>query len=480
MKFDDFGLSDPILKALAESGYETPTPIQLEAIPVALMGRDILGCAQTGTGKTASFTLPMIEVLHNGRAKARMPRALILEPTRELAAPVAENFEKYGKHLKLSHALLIGGEFMAEQMKTLERGVDVLIATPGRLIDMFERGKIMMSDVKIFVIDEADRMLDMGFIPDVERIAGLLPPLRQTMLFSATMPPEIKRLADQFLMNPKLITVSPPASLAETVDQKKVRCAPRDKRKVLRDIMRGENIQNAIVFCNRKRDVDVLVRSLKQHSFNAAALHGDMVQFKRMETLDSFKKGQVDILVASDVAARGLDIVTVSHVFNFDVPLHPDDYVHRIGRTGRAGRSGRAFTLVTEDDYKLISAIERLTNREIPELLLSVSNQLNEKPEPETEKHVDRRRRNGRGAETDGGRYPPKRRERNAGRTVEPESSPNTRRDPPRRGRSDFTEEKGRRSPWVENPADIPGPQSFGKDNTPAFLLRPARQAVGG
>lgn len=478
MKFDEFGLSDPILKALTEAGYETPTPIQAEAIPVALMGRDILGCAQTGTGKTASFTLPMIEALHNGRAKARMPRALILEPTRELAAQVAENFEKYGTHLKLSHALLIGGEFMAEQMKTLERGVDVLIATPGRLMDMFERGKIMMSDVKIFVIDEADRMLDMGFIPDVERIAGLLPRLRQTMLFSATMPPEIKRLADQFLMNPKSITVAPPASPAETVDQKKVRCGPRDKRRILRDIIRGEDIQNAIIFCNRKRDVDILVRSLKQHKFSVAALHGDMAQFKRMETLDEFKKGQVDILVASDVAARGLDIVTVSHVFNFDVPNHPDDYVHRIGRTGRAGRSGKSFTLVTEEDDKSVAAIERLMAKEIPELKIKSTEVPDKEASSETSSRSHKSRRNDQTVRPDKNQASSQRQNHETKRDFTPEPRVNNRSDSNRRRRRDFGDDGNRRTPWVEHPADIPGPQSFGKDNTPAFLLRPGRQVV--
>ena len=467
MTFDDFGLSENILRAIRESGYDTPTPIQAEAIPVALMGRDILGCAQTGTGKTASFTLPMIETLSTGRSRARMPRALILEPTRELAAQVADNFEKYGKHLKLTHALLIGGEFMSEQLKTLERGVDVLIATPGRLIDMFERGKIMMSDVKVFVIDEADRMLDMGFIPDVEKIADLLPKLRQTMLFSATMPPEIKRLADQFLMNPKSITVAPPASPAETVDQKKVMCTMRDKRGVLRRIMRGEEIVNAIVFCNRKRDVDVLVRSLKSHDFNAAALHGDMVQFKRMETLDSFKKGEVDILVASDVAARGLDIVTVSHVFNFDVPYHPDDYVHRIGRTGRAGRSGKSFTLVTDDDAKSLAAIERLIKREIPVL----------EAESDGEADADERpRRRERPAANDDDRG---RRRRGGERRERQDEKPERPRRPERNQERNEQQELrgGRRKGRVEDPADIPGPQSFGEDNTPAFLLRPPRKA---
>lgn len=485
MTFDDFGLSEDILKAVKESGYETPTPIQTEAIPVALMGRDILGCAQTGTGKTAAFTLPMIEALATGRSRARMPRALILEPTRELAAQVADNFDKYGKYLKLTHALLIGGEFMTEQLKTLERGVDVLIATPGRLMDMFERGKIMMSDVKIFVIDESDRMLDMGFIPDVEKIAGLLPPIRQTMLFSATMPPEIKRLADQFLMNPKAITVAPPASPAETVEQKKLFCHPRDKRQMLRQLMRGEEIANAIVFCNRKRDVDVLLKSLVSHGINAAALHGDMVQFKRMETLDRFKQGEVDILVASDVAARGLDIVTVSHVFNFDVPHHPDDYVHRIGRTGRAGRSGKSFTLVTEEDAKALAAIERLTKREIPLLEVQLEREGGRRAAPANDDRPRRerggRRRDAEAPKTERERQPARRtakEERPQDRPAEQRQNEQRQAERPRRDRGrDQDQQRGRRNPRVEDAADIPGPQAFGEDNTPAFLLRPTRKA---
>jgi len=496
MSFDDFGLNESILKAVRESGYETPTPIQEQAIPVALMGRDILGCAQTGTGKTASFTLPMIEALSTGRSRARMPRALILEPTRELAAQVADNFEKYGKYLKLTHALLIGGEFMSEQMKTLERGVDVLIATPGRLIDMYERGKIMMSDVKIFVIDEADRMLDMGFIPDVEKIAGLLPPLRQTMLFSATMPKEIKRLADSFLMNPKSISVAPPASPAETVEQKKVLCSSRDKRRILREIMAGETIDNAIVFCNRKRDVDVLVKSLLTHDINAAALHGDMVQYKRMETLDRFKKGEVDILVASDVAARGLDIVTVSHVFNFDVPYHADDYIHRIGRTGRAGRSGKSYTLVTPEDAKSIGAIEHLIRREIPELTVAGSEAAADEPSEAANDDRPRRRRGGRSAKAEapaaGSRGRSRRSDASnetAEETVEAAETLSDKPEPRKRpaasrARTDNSRARGgddnrrRRNPRTEDAADIPGPQSFGEDNTPAFLLRPLKKAA--
>lgn len=366
MLFSELGLGPDVLRAIEDKGYTQPTPIQEQAIPWVLQGRDVLGCAQTGTGKTASFTLPMISILASGRARARMPRSLILEPTRELAAQVAESFETYGKHHKLSMALLIGGETFTEQVKRLDRGVDVLIATPGRLIDLFERGNIMLNDIKVFVIDEADRMLDMGFIPDIERIVSKLPKLRQTLFFSATMPPEIRRLADAFLSNPKEVTVAPPASPSETVTQAMALVHEEDKRKALRHLLRTEDVKNAFIFCNRKRDVAILQKSLESHGFNAGALHGDMVQSKRMETLEAFKKGEITLLVCSDVAARGLDVQGLSHVFNFDVPVSAEDYVHRIGRTGRAGRSGRAFTLASPLDGKQVSAIGRLIKREIP------------------------------------------------------------------------------------------------------------------
>jgi superfamily II DNA/RNA helicase len=367
-RFDDLGLSPTVLKAVTESGYTTPTPIQAQGIPHVLQRRDIIGIAQTGTGKTASFTLPMIELLARGRAKARMPRSLILEPTRELAAQVAESFERYGKYNKLSMALLIGGVSFEDQDKKLDRGVDVLIATPGRLLDHFERGKLMLSQVNILVIDEADRMLDMGFIPDVERICKMLPFTRQTLFYSATMPPEIQRLTEQFLHNPVRVEVARPATANVNITQEIVEVPSNDwaKREALRRLIReAKDLNNAIVFCNRKRDVDVVGKSLSKHGFSAAALHGDLDQSVRTKTLEAFKAGEIKILVASDVAARGLDIPAVSHVFNFDVPFHPDDYVHRIGRTGRAGRSGAAYMLVTPRDDKLVDAIEKLTKNKI-------------------------------------------------------------------------------------------------------------------
>ncbi len=366
--FRALGLSEPVLRAIDSMGYRVPTPIQEQAIPFVLMGRDVLGTAQTGTGKTASFTLPMLDILSGSRARARMPRSLILEPTRELALQVAENFLLYGKHLKLSHALIIGGESVSDQKEVLMRGVDVLIATPGRLLDMFERGGILLSDARLLVIDEADRMLDMGFIPDVERIVSLLPKTRQTLFFSATMAPEIRRLADAFLQNPKQISVSRPASVATTITEALVLVAETDKREALRRLLRAEAVQNALIFCNRKRDVDILHKSLTKHGFSVGALHGDLAQSVRFATLEKFKAGHLKLLVCSDVAARGIDIGGLSHVFNFDVPQHPEDYIHRIGRTGRAGLTGLAYTIATPDDRYAVGAIEKLTGKPIGQL----------------------------------------------------------------------------------------------------------------
>ncbi len=364
MKFDDLGLSPETLKAVKERGYESPTPIQAKAIPLIQMTRDVVGLAQTGTGKTASFTLPMIDALSGGRAKMRMPRSLVLAPTRELAAQVAENFDVYGKYHKLTKALLVGGESMGEQVKLLDQGVDVLIATPGRLLDLFERGSVLLNDIKILVIDEADRMLDMGFIPDIEKIVSFIPPMRQTLLFSATMPAEIKKLTEKFLSNPKEISVDPAASPAETVEQFLVECAPKEKNDILHQLLKQEKVKNAFIFLNRKRDIDALTKWLTSKGYQAAGLHGDMVQSKRTETLQRFKDDEVTLLVCSDVAARGLDVKGVSHVFNYDVPFSADDYVHRIGRTGRAGSKGRAWMLATKNDEKFMQAIQKLIKRQ--------------------------------------------------------------------------------------------------------------------
>ncbi|MEM9319289.1 MAG: DEAD/DEAH box helicase [Pseudomonadota bacterium] len=376
-KFTDLDINPKVLKAVSEAGYEEPTPIQSGAIPPALLGQDVLGIAQTGTGKTASFTLPLITALARGRARARMPRSLVLCPTRELAAQVAENFDVYSKYVKLTKALLIGGVSFKDQDAAIDKGVDVLIATPGRLLDHFERGKLILSDVKVMVVDEADRMLDMGFIPDIEKIFSLTPFTRQTLFFSATMPPEIERLTNTFLSNPAKIEVARQSTTSDTITQSLVmfRGSRRDreaseKRALLRKLIaqEGEACRNAIIFCNRKVDVDIVAKSMQKHGLNASPIHGDLDQAQRMRTLDGFRDGSVTFLIASDVAARGLDIPNVSHVFNFDVPSHAEDYVHRIGRTGRAGKLGRAFTICIKRDEKYLVEIEKLLGQEIPRI----------------------------------------------------------------------------------------------------------------
>ena len=494
VRFEDLGLGPLVLKAVADSGYVTPTPIQARGIPKVLAGKDIIGIAQTGTGKTASFTLPMIDILARGRAKARMPRTLILEPTRELAAQVAESFERYGKYHKLTMALLIGGVSFDDQDRKLDRGVDVLIATPGRLLDHFERGKLMLSGVQILVIDEADRMLDMGFIPDVERIAKLIPFTRQTLFYSATMPPEIQRLTDQFLQAPVRIEVSRPATAATTIVQMAVTVPGGDwsKRESLRRLIRENDVKNAIVFCNRKRDVDVLAKSLIKHGFSAAPLHGDLDQSVRTKTLDAFRAGEIAILVASDVAARGLDIPCVGYIFNFDVPFQPDDYVHRIGRTGRAGRIGHAFMLVNRRDEKNVAAIEKLIGQPIAR---SVMEGL---PEEEPQREHSHRSERGRGRERGG-------RSRNQGRDARPRSengehrarvehiaSPpapkpvpveavrprEERSAPPREERPAKSQEQRRhRAPGAKAVVNAPQAPAGPRDvnEFPAFLLRPVR-----
>ncbi|CAI3922316.1 Superfamily II DNA and RNA helicase (SrmB) (PDB:3RRM) [Commensalibacter communis] len=381
--FSDLGLSASIMRAVDEIGYKTPTLIQAQAIPVILQKQDLVGIAQTGTGKTASFTLPILEILTSSKGRARMPRALILEPTRELAIQVAENLKQYGQYLKLTHALLVGGESIVEQKDTLNRGVDIIIATPGRLMDLFEKGAILLNQIKILVIDEADRMLDMGFIPDVEKIISYLPKSRQTLLLSATMAPEIKRLTESFLSNPTEITVAPPSSVATTIESGLVIVPEKRKRATLRQLLRNDNVKNAIIFCNRKKDVDILTRSLNRHGFQSSALHGDLTQQHRTKTMEEFKNGDIRYLVCSDIAARGIDIDNLSHVFNFDLPRQAEDYVHRIGRTGRAGRTGFAYSIATDNDKETIEAIEALIQKSIP--LISLN-----KPETaDTEKDQD-------------------------------------------------------------------------------------------
>ena len=471
--FNGLGLSAKVTDAVAAAGYVKPTEIQAQAIPHVLQKQDIIGIAQTGTGKTASFVLPMLTLLESGRARARMPRTLILEPTRELAAQVAENFEKYGKNHRLTMALLIGGVSFDEQNRVLDRGADVLIATPGRMLDQFERGRILLSGVDILVIDEADRMLDMGFIPDIERICGLLPARRQTLFFSATMPPEIERLTKRFLRDPIKIEVARQNSTAETIDQYQIKVSskPDEKRAALRQLIRAaDHLTNAIIFCNRKRDVATLARSLQRHGFSAGALHGDMDQKSRMETLDAFKTDKLTLLVASDVAARGLDIPAVSHVFNFDVPTHAEDYIHRIGRTGRAGRSGTSYTLAAPADGKYLDAIVKLIQKDIPLL------KLDGLPAP---------------AEGDGDEAPARTARRSRGATRQPHGDRPARSEKPVRSEKPAQAEKPKREP-AEQPADEPraprrersrakperapdyaSDTPFGSDGpVPAFLLR--------
>jgi superfamily II DNA/RNA helicase len=457
MSFSHLGLSEKVLAAVATAGYKTPTPIQDQAIPHVLARRDVLGIAQTGTGKTAAFVLPMLTMLESGRARARMPRTLILEPTRELAAQVEESFIKYGTNHKLNVALIIGGVSFDDQDTKLMRGVDVLIATPGRLLDHHERGRLLLSGVELLVIDEADRMLDMGFIPDIERICKLVPFTRQTLFFTATMPPEIRRITEQFLHNPVRVEVSRPATTVDTITQQLVRSARDDyeKRDTLRRLIRAaEGMKNAIIFCNRKREVATLHRSLLRHGFSVQALHGDMDQSARTAALEQFRKNEVTLLVASDVAARGLDIPDVSHIYNFDVPHHPDDYVHRIGRTGRAGRNGTAITIVAgSNDAKAVAAIEKLIGQTIPFMdNPGGAPPAAESPEPQQTRREPRQSDRGRGG----------RRERTPRRPQQPQQPAPVAR---------IEEARSRRVPQPAAPKRVD--ESGDTSHLPAFLLRP-------
>jgi superfamily II DNA/RNA helicase len=505
MSFSHLGLSDKVLAAVAATGYTTPTPIQEQAIPHVLARRDVLGIAQTGTGKTAAFVLPMLTMLEKGRARARMPRTLILEPTRELAAQVKENFDKYGVGQKLNVALLIGGVSFGDQDSKLTRGVDVLIATPGRLLDHTERGGLLLTGVELLVIDEADRMLDMGFIPDIERICKLVPFTRQTLFFTATMPPEISRISEAFLHNPERIEVSKPATTATGVSQFQVSCGrePHDKRELLRRLLRdAKDLNNAIIFCNRKREVAVVYKSLQKHGFSVGALHGDMDQSARTAALDQFRKGEIPLLVASDVAARGLDIPAVSHVFNFDVPHHADDYVHRIGRTGRAGRACTAISIVTSLDNKSISAIERLIGKNIPPAEGDYAVQT--EPSGESDQPREHRSREGSRDGSRGGRMPRREHEPRAARGAdkgverEPRAAKSGEREPRHKGSGRNGGAKPEAAAAAFTPPGAPQPSrvpSIGRpeprrpqrevesepadhSHLPAFLLRPVRARV--
>src|SRR5277367_5629879 len=484
MSFSNLGLSDKVLAAVAATGYTTPTPIQEQAIPHVLARRDVLGIAQTGTGKTAAFVLPMLTILEKGRARARMPRTLILEPTRELAAQVKENFDRYGAGQKLNVALLIGGVSFGDQDTKLTRGVDVLIATPGRLLDHTERGGLLLTGVELLVIDEADRMLDMGFIPDIERICKMIPFTRQTLFFTATMPAEIRRITETFLHNPEKIEVSRPATTAVGVSQFQVSVGrePHEKRETLRRLLHdAKDLQNAIIFCNRKREVALLHKSLQKHGFTVGALHGDMDQSARTAALDQFRKGEIPLLVASDVAARGLDIPAVSHVFNFDVPHHADDYVHRIGRTGRAGRAGTAISIVTSLDQKSMAAIEKLIRRNIP---LAEGSSKSPMPDQAAPRQHEGPRDNARDGESDGSRGGGRKRRRDRGGANKSRSrnsgseqssvesvaaAPAT---PPSAPRAPSIG----RTPSPQTPSASTEPADH--SHLPAFLLRPVRARV--
>jgi len=457
MEFKDLGLSPEVLRALDEKGYKNPTPIQEAAIPLILMTRDVVGLAQTGTGKTASFTLPMIEILYGGRAKARMPRSLILSPTRELAAQIAENFDTYGKYHKLTKALLVGGESMGDQMKLLDRGVDVLIATPGRLLDLFDRGSLLLNDIKILVIDEADRMLDMGFIPDIEKIVSKVPPMRQTLLFSATMPPEIKKLTDKFLSNPKQVAIAATSAPAATVTQTLVWTTRKNKMDVLAELIKKEDVKNAFVFCNRKRDIGDLAKFLGRKGYNAAPMHGDMPQSSRTQTLKDFKDNKIVLLICSDVAARGIDIAEVSHVFNYDVPMNAEDYVHRIGRTGRAGKNGRAYSLATDDDQKYVAAIERLMNTKIDVEVAGGAKPPSEAVAAPREERAER----------------PREENRNRDRGDRPDRGPRPDRDArPPRPEGESRPPRNDRPPVKRNQDDDMGTNRFADDDLPSFLRK--------
>ena len=494
MQFTDLGLSPKVLAAVEAAGYSKPTEIQEQAIPPALQTRDVLGIAQTGTGKTAAFVLPILTRLERGRARARMPRSLVLEPTRELAAQVAESLVTYGQNHKLNVALLIGGVSFADQDRKLDRGADILIATPGRLLDHFERGKLMLNGVEILVVDEADRMLDMGFIPDIERIFKLTPFTRQTLFFSATMPPEIKRITDTFLHNPIQVQATSQSKTATTITQHLVRTGPepKAKRASLRELIATQGVKNAIIFCNRKRDVSVLHRSLVKHGLDAACIHGDLDQHVRTETLNRFRANTLKLLVASDVAARGLDIPDVSHVFNYDVPHHAEDYVHRIGRTGRAGKEGAAFTLVTPADSKNLRAVETLIGNKIDYLSGNaepsgtVPDETETPPAPAT-----KRRRSGASARTssqaapqeppkaaaDGDKAPAPSKTKPVKSRARPDKSDKS--DDGRKSRREGSGRAGDGSSRHRGRQDKPDKTVYADtEYVPDFLLRPARTAA--
>jgi ATP-dependent RNA helicase RhlE len=366
MAFQNLNLIEPILKALAKEGYTTPTPIQQQAIPLALNGHDVLGCAQTGTGKTAAFSIPIIQLLALQKQRKPGIKALILTPTRELAIQIDESIASYGAFANIRHTVIFGGVSQLHQTNALKRGVDILVATPGRLLDLINQRFIDLRQLEFFVLDEADRMLDMGFIHDVKKIIALLPQKRQTMFFSATMPPEIQKLADTLLRNPKMVEVTPPATTVEKIEQKLYYTNKNDKPKLLLYLMEKEDIETALVFTRTKHGADRVVKALLKEGIKAAAIHGNKSQNARQNALSSFKAGKLRILVATDIAARGIDIDELANVFNYDLPNIPETYVHRIGRTGRAGNSGIAISFCDGETLKELKEIQKLIGIKIP------------------------------------------------------------------------------------------------------------------
>lgn len=369
MAFKQLDLIDPILKALSNEGYTTPTPIQAQSIPLILEQRDLLGCAQTGTGKTAAFAIPILQLLYKNKTEERGPhkiKVLILTPTRELAIQIDESFAAYGKHTGLSHTVIFGGVSQLNQTNALRRGVDILVATPGRLLDLISQGFIDLKYLKIFVLDEADRMLDMGFIHDVKRIITKLPEKRQTLFFSATMPPEIQKLANVLLTNPAYVEVTPVSSTVEKIEQSLYHVDKQNKLNLLLHLLKNKNILTALVFTRTKHGADKVVKFLHKHDITAAAIHGNKSQNARQHALANFKNGNLRVLVATDIAARGIDIDDLSHVINFDLPNVPETYVHRIGRTGRAGNAGVAFSFCGADEMTELKDIQKLIGLQIP------------------------------------------------------------------------------------------------------------------
>ncbi len=368
MTFQNLNLILPILKAVQEEGYTTPTPIQAQSIPIVLSGKDLLGCAQTGTGKTAAFAMPILQLLNENKmiGKSKKVRGLIVTPTRELAVQIGESFEAYGRHLKISHTVIFGGVNQNPQIGTLKNGVDLIIATPGRLLDLMNQGYINLKDVEIFVLDEADRMLDMGFIHDIKKLLAVLPRKRQSLFFSATMPPEIVKLSQNILHQPAQVTVTPNSSTVEIIRQSVYMVEKNHKIHLLLDLLNNPKIKTALIFTRTKHGADKVVKFLQKHHITAAAIHGNKAQNARQNALNSFKAQTTRILVATDIASRGIDVENLEYVFNYEIPNIPETYVHRIGRTGRAGANGTAISFCDSEEKPFLKDIEKLIGKKIP------------------------------------------------------------------------------------------------------------------